>query len=383
MKKKLVALLCVVCSFCVSASDLYHQLMTQSDVLMRQEKWNDAVELLWRAACVAEDDVAFKNLSAFYNRKRRGTWYNWRIPEKYLQQAADRYYKLRNYEVREYTRPYIIVAQETAIINKLGTSILQETWSGNKCCQRAMEALCRKYYIIGHGGTPVHLRSVKIKGLGDVAILDSVTAKQLFRYDDTLANEFNVMILSKIMPGVLVPFEEFHQRAYKHKMGAFIKICQELGAKKIYTRYSGSSKNTTSGGVNVKIADPLVYNANVKALVEVARTENNEETVCLDREGSRLVRKIETVWFEREPTWHAMYVGRRSGGSTTKYSANFDYTESNGVTAEAAAAFNSGPLSINIDTNLKNWRFAEQHWIFKVEFPRAIGNDPRPPVVIP
>jgi hypothetical protein len=161
-----------------------------------------------------------------------------------------------------------------------------------------------------------------------------------------------------------VPLASFHRYMYEMKMGAFQKLCSNLGAKSCYVLYAeedgrdvtakfraagvptqeGPASGGTEGGVHERSS------ANVSVFVRFPPPD-------------RPLEHTESGWMNSEPTWRMMQE-IRLGRGTDGWDADFNYTDDMGVTAEIAARI----LGMGLQIGGKYEEIHRRKWKFNVEF---------------
>lgn len=335
------------------------------------------VESYWKAA-VLGNESAVERLSAVYNRWNRASSYDWSIPEKYLQAAADARFKGQKKEAREYDSCFIIVATEDAIIQKLGIKPLLKKYmifyGGDRRCQSALENLGKKFYMEGRSGTFCARAENYGSPLGNVLVVDRKTALEQFRFTTPPITDWVVYVKSPNNPQTLIPFYDFHRYVYEEKMKAFTELCCNLGAEKASVHYSKSDKESSFQNYQVDGTSVMTFQgAQNQTTINTAKSHEEKAELFMKFTGSRVIRETSNAWLDSEPTWRALQNNRRNPlNPQTEMTALFHYTDDYMVNVETKTAFESAEIKLGSSTKHEFKTFSAIIWRFHVKFPPAL-----------
>lgn len=359
----------------VFALESAKELIEEGDLLFKnkQERYLDlAAEKYWKAILVGGGQDAIQKLTDIYNGCHFSTSYDWEIVRRYAQKAADVEFERSGRKVEHYDNTFFIIAPESAIVEKYAVKTISKKWywGGNTRVKTAIESLYKKYYLNGKNGRFKFRAEDLGPELGPVAILDPETAKINFDLNPEPATNWSIYVKSPANPHVLIPFESFHRYVYQSKMGAFLQICNVLGAKNMKVYYSQKDKTTKEVQVNANaIGTYEGAQAQMNAKTEHTHGEiANFTMVCMGTSGV-IHSSIKSPWLDSEPTWHALVKCRtRAMNPVIKCDQRFEYLDDYRVNVKTKAAFEKSGIQVGVGVDTKFEKFQKIRWIFEVEF---------------
>lgn len=354
--------------------------------------YNVAAERYWQAAAKYASQEAVVKLSDFYkNTKKwfeRDYGYNWQMPRKYIQKAADAFYPQS--EAEFINTDFIVVASEEAIIGQAVWNLQNKNYAwnqglrhdgytkfpGQNLCGIAIDIIKKDIKISGKHGNFL-ARSRYFDGVGNVAVVDRDTANRQFSFTNNLHTEWIVYVRCPVNKNLLIPFSDFHRYLYQEKMAAFISICRKMAAKSIKISYSkmDQSGERISVGISGKVANYAEAKAQVEMATHSKREEENRVNYEFDRSWkTQELSNKESCWLDSEPTWREMYESRHKTvtNQVKKFNAVFTYNESYKVDVNAALHFGKACWKVGVDTSFESERFLAVQWDMEVEFFTAI-----------
>ena len=373
---------------CISAyAQSENDIIKSADALNHNKgDYNVAAERYWQAATKYASQNAIVKLSDLY--KNRKPWfekdygYDWSIPRKYIQQAADSFYP---HEQAEFVNTdFIIIASEDAIIGQAVWNLQKVDYAhnqglrhdgytkfpGNNLCGIAIDIVKKDIKIKGKLGDFV-ARSRYFSNIGNVAVVDRDTAIRQFDFTNIPRKEWMVYVRCPVNKNLLIPFADFHRYVYQEKMAAFIKICRKLAAKSIKISFSKTNQNGEkyTVGVSGGVAD---YGS-AKVQTAIARTQDSKENTNANYEFERSIRispldHVDKLWLDSEPTWREMYACRQAVSPIKKFIAKFTYNESCKVDLNASISFSNAYWNLGAEAGASFEKFEAVEWEMCVDF---------------
>ena len=193
---------------------------------------------------------------------------------------------------------------------------------------------------------------------------------------DKPITDWVVYVKSPHNPRTLLLFNNFHRIVYEEKMASFHMLCCKLGASEAAVYYVKSEGQSINSAIQVDGAGLKSYaSASGEAKTAISgHSMENVKTVMRfnDGNGSSTVHAFSSPWFDKEPTWRAMYEARRNrSNSVTEFTADFHYTEDFRVNVTTKAAFESADYKIAASAEVDFQMFTNILWEFRVKFPPA------------
>lgn len=170
-------------------------------------------------------------------------------------------------------------------------------------------------------------------------------------------------------PNHYVPLASFHRYMYELKMGAFQKLCSNLGARHASILYAEEDGRDITAQIVASGIPTQVGPASVTAEAG-SHHQSSERARILARfpQRTRPLRKTESGWMNGEPTWRTMQEIRLEDG-VDSWEADFSYTDDMGVRAEVAGKI----LGMNLKIGGEFEKIHPRKWKFEVEFWPILG----------
>ena len=351
--------------------------------------YNIAAEKYWKAVVKYTSQKAVVKLSEFYKNQKdwfqRDYGYDWQIPRKYIQAAADAFYPQSKAEF--VNTDFIVIASEDAIIGQAIWNLKKVDFAenqglrhdgytrfpGKNLCGIAIDIVKKDIKIAGKRGL-FTARSRYFDDIGNVAVVDRDTAEHQFTFTDNPRTEWMVYVRCPADKNLLIPFADFHRYLYQEKMAAFISICRKMAAKSIKVYYEKTDNSGRS--VSVRVNGAVSSYGDAKTQIDIAKYTNREENSQANYEFERAIKTqelsdYEKDWLKSEPTWRAIYDSRHKGRAinpVSKFDAVFTYSDSYKVDINASVKFNQACWKIGVDSDIKTENFVAVKWKMKVDF---------------
>ena len=194
-------------------------------------------------------------------------------------------------------------------------------------------------------------------------IFDLDEARSSFNFPPSHPQNGFVYATSEFDEYLYVPLSSFHRYMYESKMAAFVELCSSLGAKSCKVVYAEENGQVITSNLVLNNIPTNAGVLNTEANFSKSSKKNQNVDVYFSFPPYKKITKYETKWMNGEPTWETLQKVRLQN-SVENYSAEFNYADDFGVTADVANSLNG--VGVKIGGSFSE--FKKIKYLFDVEF---------------